>query len=42
MKQIKRRQIIVGSAALGAAAALPVRLSAQTMPELQTLRSTSK
>jgi ABC-type nitrate/sulfonate/bicarbonate transport system substrate-binding protein len=42
MKQIKRRQIIIGSAALGAAAALPVRLSAQTMPELQTLRSTSK
>ncbi len=42
MTRFARRELLKGSAALGLAAALPVRLHAQTTPTVQTLRSTSK
>ena len=42
MKTLKRRQLLVGSAALGLSSAVSLRVHAQATPEIQTLRSTSK
>ena len=42
MSQLNRRTVIAATTALGVSSILPARVYAQTVPEIQTLRSTSK
>jgi ABC-type nitrate/sulfonate/bicarbonate transport system substrate-binding protein len=42
MSQLNRRTVIAATTALGVSSILPARVYAQTLPEIQTLRSTSK
>ena len=42
MSQLNRRTVIAATTALGVSTILPARVYAQTVPEIQTLRSTSK
>ena len=42
MSQLNRRAVIAATTALGVSSILPARAYAQSVPEIQTLRSTAK
>ena len=42
MSQMNRRAVIAATTALGVSSILPARAYAQSVPEIQTLRSTAK